>query len=80
MARIRSLNKITYIGWRKLVLKRDNYQCQSCGSLEKLEVHHITSCKKNKEGILDINNGIVLCHRCHVETDSYGSKARRKNV
>lgn len=53
---------------KREVLKRDNYCCQKCGSIEKLEVHHIHSLFY---GGLDItNNCISLCVECHKEAPS----------
>jgi hypothetical protein len=30
----------SYLKWKQLVLQRDNYTCQHCGSKENIEVHH----------------------------------------
>jgi len=43
------------------VKQRDNFQCQECGTIENLEVHHIDNNKTN----CDINNLITLCRSCH---------------
>lgn len=56
--------------WARQVLARDNDTCRKCGSKEKVETHHIIpfkECLKNKILLLDINNGITLCHLCHTE-------------
>ena len=52
---------------RQMVLERDNYECQKCGSTEHLHCHHI-------EGILweplesaDVDMCITLCKSCHIE-------------
>jgi 5-methylcytosine-specific restriction endonuclease McrA len=34
------LNNATYEDLRQLVLRRDGWHCQSCGSMSNLEVHH----------------------------------------
>ena len=57
--------------FRKEILKRDNYTCKNCGSKEKLQVHHIKSRKEFPELIMDKDNCITLCIRCHAETDNY---------
>lgn len=52
--------------WRELrnkILKRDNYKCQKCNKMEKLEIHHIIHyelCKEHKD-----SNLITLCRNCH---------------
>lgn len=56
-----------YKEWRKNVYQRDNYKCQYCGSKEKLNAHHLKSWKKYPELRYDINNGITLCEKCHIQ-------------
>jgi hypothetical protein len=43
------------------VKERDKYQCQFCGKVDSLIVHHLDSNKFNNE----INNLITLCIPCH---------------
>lgn len=62
--KIRSSYK--YQKWRKFVLERDNYKCTNCGAVEKLEVHHIKHFAKSESGQTDVNNGITLCKKCHI--------------
>ena len=53
---------------RNQIRKRDNYQCQICGSNEKqrlLTVHHIDYNKKNNR----LDNLICLCGSCHGESN-----------
>ncbi len=67
------------LNWIKQIFKRDNYECQTCKSIKKLEVHHkiglsrliekyklktLNDARKCKE-LWDISNGIVLCKKCH---------------
>ena len=49
-------------GMRELVLKRDSYQCQTCGGFEDVLVHH------RRPGVLDCGPGalITLCRACHL--------------
>lgn len=55
-----------YIRWRKEVLERDNYACQSCGkSGSSLEVHHIKSFRYYPKLRTKLSNGITLCKECH---------------
>ena len=55
---------------RKEVLKRDNYFCQSCGSEEHLNVHHMTYKHLGDEDLSDL---ITVCKDCHQEIhEEYG--------
>ncbi|TLS37746.1 HNH endonuclease [Pseudalkalibacillus caeni] len=60
--------------WRKLrlkILKRDNYECQTCkrnGKVGKAEnVHHIKEVKKYPELALVEDNLECICIPCHNE-------------
>lgn len=55
--------------WRAQVVKRDGGRCRLCGSREKLEVHHIiaVSCDPERKFMYNVDNGITLCHACHVQ-------------
>ena len=68
----------TYYGWRKFVLKRDNYSCRLCGSKVNLECHHIKDYRDFPELRLNINNGITLCNNCHKTKTNYGNKKKYK--
>lgn len=46
--------------WRQLVLERDNYTCQRCGSKENLLAHHTSY-----DEPLETANGLTLCSGCH---------------
>jgi len=50
---------------RKLVLERDNWICQKCGSTEELHCHHIDPVKENPIESADIDNCITYCKKCH---------------
>ena len=50
---------------RASVIKLDSEKCQLCGSINKLEVHHIIEKGKNPALIFDITNLITLCKKCH---------------
>lgn len=55
---------------RKIVLKRDNYRCILCGSLDNLQVHHNTYRHlKNEHNHLETLD--TLCRNCHFETHCY---------
>jgi len=50
---------------RQLVLKRDEYECQKCGSTKSLHCHHITGVEINPIESADIDNCITFCKECH---------------
>ena len=60
--------------WRKKIYERDNYTCQMCNNKSSannsviLNAHHIKTFNDFPELILDINNGITLCEKCHKKT------------
>ena len=62
--------------WRIAVFERDNYTCQCCknrGSV--LNAHHIHNFAKYKDLRFELNNGITLCKKCHIEFHHlYGTK------
>ena len=45
------------------VLQRDGWRCQSCGSLEKLQIHHKKF--RSQSGNDSERNLITLCADCH---------------
>jgi len=75
--RIRKLRKT--ISWKKAVLRRDEWNCNKCGDIELLEVHHkigVSEIIKNFNIktiedalecslLFDIKNGETLCSECH---------------
>ena len=57
--------------WREAIIKRDNNKCQlcrkdlsSCNPIAR-QVHHLLDKRNFKELITNIDNGILLCYRCH---------------
>ena len=46
-----------------LVLDRDGWRCQNCGSSKELQVHHLT--KRSQLGDDALENLITLCVDCH---------------
>lgn len=51
--------------WVSMVLERDKYTCQECGSTEKIIAHHIIPVADDFIYSADISNGISLCEECH---------------
>lgn len=66
-------NSPEYKQWRKNVIDRDK-RCMDCGSVEKLEAHHIKSQWKFPSLRFLLCNGKTLCRSCHIKTDNYGGK------
>lgn len=53
--------------WKTAVKKRDKV-CQCCGtSTEQLQVHHVMPLSVYPDFATDVNNGIVLCQKCHTQ-------------
>lgn len=50
--------------WRKEVLKRANYRCEYCEN-NATDAHHIKPVKLEPFFILDPDNGIACCEKCH---------------
>ena len=57
------LNAEAYQELCKEVLRRDSWRCQACGSLRRLEVHHIQ--RRSQSGDDSEGNLITLCSDCH---------------
>ena len=56
--------QLGYENVKAYVKARDGFRCRSCGTREKLEVHHI---RQRKDGGSDSpDNLITLCHGCHM--------------
>jgi 5-methylcytosine-specific restriction endonuclease McrA len=53
----------SYETLRQQVLRRDNWRCQSCGTMSNLEVHHQQL--RSHSGADAEENLITLCTACH---------------
>lgn len=58
-----------YKDWRKTIYKRDGYRCKICGNNKSgsLRAHHIKPRHKYPELVVDIDNGVCVCDKCHKE-------------
>ena len=52
---------------RQMVLLRDNYECQKCGSTESLHCHHIWPLNESPITSADVGECVTLCKSCHKE-------------
>lgn len=56
-----------YRDWRNNVFLRDGYCCRVCGTRKDLQAHHIEHWKHNAALRYEVENGITLCRRCHLQ-------------
>jgi 5-methylcytosine-specific restriction endonuclease McrA len=54
-----------YRALRHKVLARDKWRCQSCGSMNNLQVHHLQP--RSQLGSDVLQNLISLCAECHAK-------------
>jgi 5-methylcytosine-specific restriction endonuclease McrA len=57
------LDPVSYERLRQQILCRDNWRCQSCGTMSNLEVHHREF--RSHSGRDSEENLITLCATCH---------------
>jgi len=63
---------LEYKEWRKEILKERNYTCQECNERGKiLHIHHLEMICIAPERIMDKNNVIVVCKKCHYKIHKY---------
>ena len=53
--------------WTKAVKDAAGDKCQYCGTGERLEAHHLRPRCDFPDLALCVNNGVCLCHSCHVK-------------
>ena len=89
-------NSPEYTIWKNSIYSKKGKRCEKCGSTERLEIHHIKSFhsivrayqmginnkKKTQTLLWNVNNGAVLCKKCHDEMDSskYRQAIMLKNI
>lgn len=55
-----------YASWRLGVLERDDFTCQACGQRGgRLEAHHLSSFRKDRDKRYSLENGATTCKPCH---------------
>ena len=69
-----------HIEWARKVKERDSFCCQLCGiSHTNLNSHHMNSWDMYETERFNIDNGITLCHECHMNFHAvYGSGSNTK--
>lgn len=55
----------------RLRIIRERKQCEKCGSINRLEVHHKTPISKDGE-LFNDNNVLLLCNKCHKKIHKKG--------
>lgn len=61
-----NLDALRYRKLRLQILQRDGWRCQMCGSMQRLQVHHIQF--RSHSGADLEENLITLCSECHAQT------------
>lgn len=62
--------------WVKAVKDRDGWKCVDCDATDRLHAHHIKGWRDAPELRFEVNNGVTLCHECHVMAHGWESKIR----
>ena len=63
-------NKGAYKEWREKVFEKYGEKCAICGSSDSLVAHHIRDVHEYPDGWFDVDNGVVLCGKCHAKVHS----------
>ena len=71
-------NRLKLNRFREQIKRRDKV-CRICGSDRDLEAHHIIPISESRTTAFLTMNGILLCHKCHKKTDSFGGHSKRVN-
>lgn len=63
--------------WRVQVIRRDKV-CKICGSNQRRQAHHINSASYFVDERFDIENGVTLCYKCHMNFHCNYKKSYRE--
>lgn len=64
-----------YREWQKKVYKKYHYKCVVCGSVKKINAHHLVGYNDNINLRIILSNGVCVCDKCHKLFHSiYGKK------
>ena len=55
-----------YSTWRKKVVLKFDGRCAICGAKTELEAHHVRGYTEFPDEQYVVDNGVVLCHNCHL--------------
>ena len=55
-----------YRVWKASVIRRDK-RCVVCDSIKNRQAHHKNHASYFKEERYDVENGVTLCHHCHIQ-------------
>lgn len=58
------MKKYNLTEWARDIKNRDG-KCMHCGSIMDLHAHHIKQKSTHPDLLLNLDNGITLCYRCH---------------
>lgn len=74
-------NNLEYREWRNKVFIRDNFKCVCCKDKGiNLNAHHIFNFSNYIELRYNLDNGVTLCEKCHIEFHNiYGRKNNDNN-
>jgi 5-methylcytosine-specific restriction endonuclease McrA len=75
----RTRSSMAWQNARAAARKRDGERCRQCGSIDKLEVHHIKSLAEGGAEF-DLSNLVTLCQECHVDAGGRGQGGRERRT
>ena len=55
-----------YRTWKVHVVRRDK-RCMVCGTMKSRQAHHMNHATYFVNDRFDVDNGITLCHKCHIQ-------------
>lgn len=73
------LRRVCSFTHKPYILQRDCYKCVICLTKSNLILHHIVPVAENAAKILDLDNLVTLCKRCHLQIAHGGSFKQLNN-